>query len=594
VVDSIREPVVSDGDLLAADIDRVCHDLADGGRIASWSYCAAALIILLEGWSGLGSLSRIWPAALAISFTTLFRFRISFKLGVWNYPLWLKVYSALTVTTALLWGSFLAILLLTDGRSSSITTTVVLMMAGFSAGGLARLAPNMKLHNGFQLSLWTPPLLAALVPRAPGPSYFLSVIFGLFLAYLWVSGRLNQTKYVVDLRRESDLDRARSAAVSASEAKSVFVANISHEIRTPLNGVLGMLALSLHQPLPASQRETLENARASAQSLLGLLNDLLDFSKIEAGRMELEHVDFNVHDVVSGVMKLFGSEAEIKGIRLAAKVPQVLAPVNGDPTRLRQILINLIGNALKFTAQGEVILEVLANSANPGELQFAVRDTGIGIPLDKQRSIFEAFSQADSATTRKYGGTGLGLAICQRLIRLMGGVLLVESKAGRGSAFRFTLTFQLAEHPPAPVVKMEEITLPKLHVLVVEDNIVNQKVTCGLLRRNGHEAEVAANGAVAVAACLARRYDLVLMDVQMPIMGGYEATRTIRAQETGERIPIVGLTANASAADRRLCLESGMDGYVSKPFTWNALAEEIAKVIKTEPREGSQQSLATL
>jgi signal transduction histidine kinase/ActR/RegA family two-component response regulator len=492
------------------------------------------------------------------------------------------------MATTSVWGFYLAFLLLTDGWMTVIALSTMLMMTGISAGGLATLAPSRTLHNSFQWGLWGPALVAALLPAPHRSGFFLPVIFTIFLAYLLVSGKQYHRKYLMDLRREADLERARSVAEAASKAKSAFVANISHEIRTPLNGVLGMLELSLLESMPVGQRETLESAHTSAQSLLGLLNDLLDFSKIEAGRMELERIDFDVRDVINGVMSLFQSQADIKGIQLVANVEGPLPAVTGDPTRLRQVLINLIGNALKFTHEGEVALEVCSNPTAPGEVSFAIRDSGIGIPADKQALIFDAFSQADNATTRKYGGTGLGLAICQRLTQLMGGVLAVESTPGSGSIFRFTLRFPLASRPVARSAKEETVSLRPLRILVAEDNLVNQKVTCGLLRRHGHEAEIASNGAEAVAAFVVGHYDVILMDVQMPVMGGYEATREIRSQERGPRIPIVGLTANASENDRRLCLESGMTDYVSKPFKWNTLAAVLAKHIENQPVAAEQ------
>ena len=520
----------------------------------------------------------------------LCRLGISLKHGCWSYPAWLRIYSVVSVTNTLVWGCFLALLLSAGMWNSAVAIATVLIMSGISAGGLATLAPpNRALHNSFQLALWGPPLVAALVPQPNGPRFFLPTIISLFLVYLLGSGRQYHQKYLADLRRESDLDRARAAAEAASKAKSAFVANISHEIRTPLNGVLGMLEVSLLDAMPAGQREILDSAHASAQSLLGLLNDLLDFSKIEAGRVELEHVDFDVRDLVNGVMNLFRSQAEIKGIHLVAHLPPRLLPLTGDPTRLRQVLVNLVGNALKFTTEGQVAIDVSAHaqedSSNQREVAFAVRDTGIGIPLDKQALIFEAFAQADSATTRKYGGTGLGLAICQHLIQLMGGALTVESQSAVGSVFRFSVKLDQARHPAPRSVKVENITLPPLRILVAEDNLVNQKVTGGLLRRHGHKAEIAGNGAEAVAAYLTGHFDVVLMDVQMPVMGGYEATRSIRSLENTVRTPIIGLTANASENDRRLCLASGMDDYVSKPFTWNILADAIAKHVKREAVE---------
>ena len=577
---SIQKPVLSDGELFASDIVRVCNDLIRSGTKAVVAHCIGIFIVFLEALFSHTALSHVLPAIFGIAICALCRFAVGARLGHWPYLVWLRVYSTLMILTTLIWGGFLAFLLLTEGRNGSVAIPTMLMMAGISAGGLATLAPNIKIHDSFQLAMWTPPLLAALIPLPPGPNYFLSVIFSLFLLYLLGSSRQYHRKYLSDLRREFDLDLARTAAESASKAKSAFVANISHEIRTPMNGVLGMLELSLLDQMPEAQRDTLKGAHDSAQSLLGLLDELLDFSKIEAGRMSLEHVAFDVQELITGVTELFRSKAEFKQIHLCSKVPGNLPMVMGDPARLRQVLNNLTGNAIKFTTTGEVAIEVSAKSSDPCELSFAVRDTGIGIPRDKQALIFEAFAQADSDTTRKYGGTGLGLAICQRLIQLMGGSLSVDSEPGVGSVFRFDLKLEVSGQAHVPAAPAGAMTLPPLHVLVVEDNPVNQKVACGLLRRHGHTAEVAVNGLEAVNACLTGDFDVVLMDVQMPIMGGYEATRTIRSQQTSNRTPIVGLTANASETDRRLCLESGMDDYVAKPFTWNSLAQAIAKCLK--------------
>ena len=588
VVNSELKPAgISDVELVDADIGRVCKDLAFPGRQAFLAHCAAATILVILGLTSTIAVTRVIPWAAFIAAGSALRYAACRKRN-WDYPTWLKVYTVVSMMLTLVWGGFLSTLLVAGDWNSKAAVATMLMMTGFSAGGLATLTPNLKLHDWFQLGLWVPPFLTSLVPQQHGAGFFLPTIFGVFLVYLMRSARYYHRKYLADLRREHDLERARSAAEEANKAKSAFVANISHEIRTPLNGVLGMLELSLLDAMPAGQRESLESAHSSAQSLLGLLNDLLDFSKIEAGRMELEHVDFDVRELLNSVVDLFRSKADLKGIQLVARVPDKLSPVAGDPTRLRQVLVNLLGNALKFTSEGTVTIEVTTTSCGTSskeiELAFAVRDTGIGIPLDKQALIFEAFAQADSATTRKYGGTGLGLAICQKIIQLMGGALTVESEPGIGSVFRFTVKFDAAAAPISRSVKEEAVALPPLRFLVAEDNLVNQKVTCGLLRRHGHTAEIACNGGEAVAAFLSGNYDVILMDVQMPIMGGYDATRAIRVREGGgKRIPIIGLTANASDADRGLCLESGMDDYVSKPFKWNTLAGVIATHVKRDP-----------
>jgi signal transduction histidine kinase/ActR/RegA family two-component response regulator len=574
-------PVVSDGELLAADLTRICTDLKSAGVQAFWAYCAAVVIFCAVAWRGHNDLPRAIPIALLIVVCAGARFWVCVRLGRWSHSTWLRAYSALSTLTSLIWGCFLALLLLTEGRASSLAITTILMMAGFSAGGLANLAPSRVIHLRFQLALWTPPLLAAAIPHAPGPNYSLTVIFAFFLAFLTASGRQAHQKYLTNLRRESDLVLARQAAESASKAKSAFVANISHEIRTPMNGVLGMLQLSLLDQMPAAQRDLLQSAQASAQSLLGLLDDLLDFSKIEAGRMKLEEIPVDVAELVQDIARLFGSQAELKGIRLATSVPENLPAVLTDPTRLRQVLVNLTANALKFTSKGSVYIDVSVVSLSPCELQFSVQDNGIGIPLEKQALIFEAFAQADDNTTRTYGGTGLGLAISRRMIALMGGALSVESEPGLGSVFWFSLKFGIATKVARAAPIAQQVALRPLRVLVADDNPVNQKVACGLLNRHGHDAEAVLNGQDAVSACTSRQFDLILMDVQMPVMSGYEATRAIRALQTSSHIPIIGLTANASETDRRLCLESGMDDYVSKPFTWQTLASVMSKLVNS-------------
>jgi signal transduction histidine kinase len=283
--------------LAVADISRVCRDLVISGKQAAWAHCSAAAILLILGLSGSIAVWRVAFLGTLVVACALLRLAVALRQDSWNPNTWLTIYTAMSVTNTFIWGCFLAVLILKDGWNSPVALATMLMMTGFSAGGLATLAPNRILHNSFQLALWGPPLLTALIPKQHGPGFFLPTIFSIFLAYLLVSGKQYHHKYLTDVRRESDLERARAAAETASQSKSAFVANISHEIRTPLNGVLGMLELSLLEQMSASQRESLESAHTSARSLLGLLNDLLDFSKIEAGRIELERIDFDVRDL---------------------------------------------------------------------------------------------------------------------------------------------------------------------------------------------------------------------------------------------------------------------------------------------------------
>ncbi|MFN7017538.1 MAG: ATP-binding protein, partial [Fimbriimonadales bacterium] len=353
-------------------------------------------------------------------------------------------------------------------------------------------------------------------------------------------------------------------AEAASRAKSEFLANMSHEIRTPMNGVLGMVQLLEDTPLTAEQAELLRTLKNSAHYLLGLLNDILDLSKIEAGKMELEQIPVNLHEMANEVVALFGGRASEKGLVLHAQVdPNTPEWVAGDPVRLRQIVANFISNAVKFTEQGEVKLILLPSATYPQGVWIGVQDTGIGVPAEKLDSLFEAFTQSDSSTTRKYGGTGLGLTICKKLAELMGGRIGAESEVGVGSLFYVDLPLP-AVQPPQAQAEPDKAELPEAfpnaRILLVEDNEVNRKVATRLLGKLQVQVEVAVNGLEAVQKATANAYDLILMDCQMPEMDGYEATRVLR--ERGVATPIIALTANALEGDREKCLACGMNDYL--------------------------------
>jgi len=483
---------------------------------------------------------------------------------------------------------------------------VLVVLAGTIASALTTLAADPMSIRGFIAGI-TLPVFVSLATSDQSHHQAAAIVVGLFtLVMVLVARRAHQT--LVDhlevtarlavseeaaKRAEAVMRDARDLAERVARARSAFLANMSHEIRTPMNAVLGFVELILDTELSTEQRRALELVRSSSEALLMILNDILDYSKIEAEHLELESIPFDVSKVVHATASLLAVRAREKHLELLAEVSaDVPRAVRGDPTRLRQVLMNLIGNAIKFTEQGEIVISVNATATDgTAKVTFAVRDTGIGIAAEHVASVFKEFTQADSTMTRRYGGTGLGLAISQRLVRLMGGELTVKSEVGRGSEFSFSLALPVETSPPTHAVGLA--ALGGRRMLIVDDNQTNRRILREMLAAEGINVDEASTAADGLEALRRVRYDLAILDVQMPDMDGFQLATAVRADKKIKGTNLLMLTSAGQRGDGERCRELGIRGYLTKPISRSDLLEALRTVLAGSPEEAGTPEVVT-